>query len=264
MDTASAGGPWSSETGWADTGGGISPNKFAIPSWQVAAAATCSKCSQTERNGPDVSANANYSFYVCADQTKCSANEYGGTSFAAPMWAAYIALANEQSVSQGGKTLGFLDPLIYPIGLGSSYDANFHDITSGGNSNGSTVGYDLSTGWGSPNGNALINTLVPPVVGSFTLSAKPTSITVAPGGKGSSVITATPSNGFNSSIALSASGEPAGVQVKFLPSSIAGGSGTARIAFLANKSAKAGTYTITVTGVGGGVTQTTTISLTIS
>ena len=50
--------------------------------------------STTFRNAPDVSANANFTFYVCADQTACTANEYGGTSFAAPMWAGYLALAN--------------------------------------------------------------------------------------------------------------------------------------------------------------------------
>ncbi len=50
--TASAGGAWSSETAWVDGGGGISPNKFTIPSWQTTAAAGCSACSKTLRNGP--------------------------------------------------------------------------------------------------------------------------------------------------------------------------------------------------------------------
>src|SRR5208337_2304890 len=91
LTTASAGGAWKSETGWTDSGGGHSPDSIAIPSWQTAAATTCSGaglgCSTTLRNGPDVSANANFTFYVCADQTTCTANDYGGTSFAAPMWA---------------------------------------------------------------------------------------------------------------------------------------------------------------------------------
>ena len=43
--------------------------------------------STTLRNGPDVSANANFTFYTCANQTTCLANQFGGTSFAAPMWA---------------------------------------------------------------------------------------------------------------------------------------------------------------------------------
>ena len=59
------------------------------------------KGSTTYRNGPDVSANANFTFYVCADQTTCTANDYGGTSFAAPMWAGYIALVNQQLVANG-------------------------------------------------------------------------------------------------------------------------------------------------------------------
>ena len=159
LDTSGAGGPWSSETAWVDGGGGISPDKYAIPSWQTSAASGCSTCSKTYRNGPDVSANANFTFYVCADQTTCTANEYGGTSFAAPMWAGYLALANQQAVANGDHTLGFINPALYTIGSGSSYDTDFHDITSGSNGYSATTGYDLATGWGSPNGPALITAL---------------------------------------------------------------------------------------------------------
>ena len=108
------------------------------------------KGSTTLRNGPDVSANANFTFYVCADQTTCTANEYGGTSFAAPMWAGYMALANQQAAANGDSTLGFINPTIYSIGVGSSYGTDFHDITSGTSGSYSAVtGYDLVTGWGS-------------------------------------------------------------------------------------------------------------------
>src|SRR5689334_10071487 len=77
-------------------------------------------------------------------------------------WAGYLALVNQQSVSHGHATVGFLNPTIYSIGLGSSYGADFHDITSGSNGAYSAPrGYDLVTGWGSPNGVALINALAP-------------------------------------------------------------------------------------------------------
>ena len=89
------------------------------------------KGSTTLRNGPDVSANANFTFYTCADQKACLANEYGGTSFAAPMWAAYIALVNQQLASQGKSTIGFINPTIYAQNVTSVYDTDFHDITSG-------------------------------------------------------------------------------------------------------------------------------------
>ena len=154
LSTASAGGAWSSETAWADSGGGISPDKIAIPTWQSAAGVITStnKGSTTYRNGPDVAANANFTFYVCADQTTCTANEYGGTSFAAPMWAAFIALVNQQRVANGKSTIGFINPDIYSENLtAATYAADFHDITSGKSGSYSAVtGYDLVTGWGSP------------------------------------------------------------------------------------------------------------------
>ena len=159
LQTNSAGGLWSSETVWVDGGGGISPHRYAIPSWQKATASGCSSCSKSYRDGPDVSANANFTFYVCADQEACTANYYGGTSFAAPMWAGYLALVNQQAVANGNPTLGFINPSLYNIGAGSSYDTDFHDITSGSNGYSATTGYDLATGWGSPNGAGLINSL---------------------------------------------------------------------------------------------------------
>ena len=152
--TASAGGAWKSETAWVDSGGGISPDKILIPSWQKLSGVinASNKGSVTYRNGPDVSANANFTFYTCANQTTCLANSYGGTSFAAPMWAAYIALVNQQLVTNGKKTIGFLNPIIYPQNLTSAYSTEFHDITSGTSGSYTAVqGYDLVTGWGSPN-----------------------------------------------------------------------------------------------------------------
>jgi kumamolisin len=264
LETSAAAGPWASETGWSDTGGGISPDDFAIPSWQVTAAAGCAKCSQTYRNGPDVSGNSNFTFYVCADQEACTANEYGGTSFATPMWAGYLALANEQYEANGHSgTLGFINPAIYTIGEGANYDTDFHDITSGGNTLGSTVGYDLSTGWGSPNGNALVNALAGTVAQGFTLSASPAAVTVAQDTSGTSTITAAVTGGFDSAIALSASGQPAGVTVTFSPTSITG-AGTSTATFAVGASTTAGTYTITITGTSGSITQTTTVSLTVT
>ena len=161
--TASAGGAWKSETAWVDSGGGISPDKIKIPSWQQLSGVitTTNKGSKTYRNGPDVSANANFTFYTCADQEACLANEYGGTSFAAPMWAGFIALVNQELVAQGKKTIGFINPTIYADNVTSKYSTGFHDITSGKSGSYSAVtGYDLVTGWGSPKAG-LINELAP-------------------------------------------------------------------------------------------------------
>jgi len=159
LTTVSAGGAWASETAWVDSGGGISPDKIAIPSWQKLSGVinSSNKGSTTYRNGPDVSANANFTFYTCADQTACLANEYGGTSFAAPMWAGFISLVNQQA----GSPVGFINPTIYAQNITSSYSTDFYDITSGKSGSYSAVtGYDLVTGWGSPK-KGLINALAP-------------------------------------------------------------------------------------------------------
>jgi subtilase family serine protease len=267
--TASAGGAWESETAWVDSGGGISPDSIAIPSWQQLTGVinSTNRGSTTLRNGPDVSANANFTFYVCADQTTCTANEFGGTSFAAPMWAGYIALVNEQLAANGEPTIGFINPTIYSQSVTSSYGTEFHDITSGTSGSFSAVaGYDLVTGWGSPNGTGLINALAPTSSSpNFAISVAPGAVSVVQGGNGTSTITTAVSGGFNSAIALTASGQPAGVTVSFSPTSIAApGSGSSTMTMAVASTTATGTYTITVTGTGGSTTHTATVSLTVT
>jgi subtilase family serine protease len=267
LETSSAAGPWKSETAWSDSGGGISPDKIAIPSWQQISGVinSSNKGSTTYRNGPDVSANANFTFYVCADQTTCTANEYGGTSFATPMWAAYIALVNQQLAADGKSAIGYLNPVIYPENVTSVYDSDFHDITSGTSGSYSAVtGYDLVTGWGSPNSN-----LIAELTGSsssspsFSVSASPTSLSVAAGSSGSSTISTAVSGGFDSAVTLSASGQPSGVTVTFSPTSITG-AGSSTATFAVASTVAAGTYGITITGTSGSTTASTVVSLTVT
>jgi len=265
LTTSGAGGPWASESAWSNGGGGISPNKFAIPSWQTSAASGCSSCSKTYRNAPDVSANANYTFYVCADQTTCTENSYGGTSFAAPMWAGYLALVNQQAVTNNGKTVGFINPNLYTIYSGSSYNSDFHDVTSGSNGFSATTGYDLATGLGSPNGSGLITALAGSGGGggSFSLSASPSSVSVVQGNSGTSTISSSVTGGFSGTISLSASGQPSGVTVGFSPSSITG-AGSSTMTMTVGSSTATGTYMITVTGTSGSTSASTTVSLTVT
>jgi subtilase family serine protease len=268
LSTTGPNGSWLSETAWSDSGGGISPDKIAIPSWQQLSGVinSSNKGSTTYRNGPDVSANANFTYYVCADQTTCTANEYGGTSFAAPLWAAYMALVNEQAAANSSPTLGFINPAVYSFGVGSGYAADFHDITSGTSGSYSAVaGYDLVTGWGSPNAGLLNALLALPASPNFTLSASPTSVSVMQGSNGPSTVSTTVSGGFSSAIALSASGLPTGVTVAFSPTSIASpGAGTSTVTITVASTAAVGTHTITITGTGGGTTHTATVSLTVT
>jgi subtilase family serine protease len=161
LTTEGAGGPWKSETGWSGSAGMPSKNDIPIPSYQQLAGVIDSSNhgSTTLRNIPDVAAEANTNQYSCYDGS-CS-NGNGGTSYAAPQWAGFTAMVNQQSVANGGATVGFLNPVLYRLGVGSSYDSDFHDIVSGSNGKYSAVaGYDLVTGWGSFIGPSLIDALI--------------------------------------------------------------------------------------------------------
>ncbi len=160
LTTNGAGGSWLSETGWNGSAGMPSKNKVPIPNYQKRAGVinALNMGSKTLRNIPDVAAEANTNQYSCFDGG-CYGNN-GGTSYAAPQWAGLTAMANQQAVAGGASTLGFLNPALYLIGTGSAFDADFHDITSGSNGKFTAVtGYDLVTGWGSPNAVNLINSL---------------------------------------------------------------------------------------------------------
>src|SRR5208282_5376627 len=138
--TTGPGGPWQSETVWSwftqgtgtDAGsGGISTN-YAIPPWQMGISMTSNMGSTTFRNLPDVALTADNIFIVADNGTQ---EPVGGTSAATPLWAAFMALVNEQSFISGKRPLGFLNPLVYGIGKGPLYGSTFHDITTGNNTN---------------------------------------------------------------------------------------------------------------------------------
>ncbi|HEX3819772.1 MAG TPA: S53 family peptidase [Candidatus Sulfotelmatobacter sp.] len=162
LTAKTAGGGWQSETGWVHSAGMVSKNGVAIPSYQLLAGVitATNHGSKTLRNIPDVSSESNASQYICSDGS-CR-NFGGGTSYAAPLWASLIAMANQQAASRGDANIGFLNPIIYDIGTGSTFGSNIHDITSGNNGGFNAVGgFDLVTGWGSPQGVNLINALAP-------------------------------------------------------------------------------------------------------
>ncbi len=100
---------------------------------------------------------------------------------------------------------------------------------------------------------------------NFTLSASPTSLSIAQGNQGTSTLTTTVSGGFSNAISLSASGMPTGTTVSFNPSSIAApGAGTSTMTMTVASTTATGTYPITVTGTGGGLQQTATVTLTVT
>ncbi len=185
---------YASETVWnggflGGAGGGGISQFWKTPSWQTGPGVQNSY-SNGMRETPDVSLDADpatgYPVY-CTAGSSCTSSggilgggasgwiTVGGTSAAAPMWAAMIALANEQAAKVGKKPLGFLNPAIYKVAASSRYATDFHDITPPSNSslpsnndltgfNGGaypvTQGYDMATGWGSFDATTLAADLV--------------------------------------------------------------------------------------------------------
>jgi subtilase family serine protease len=158
--TKTAGGLWSAETGWSGSAGGPSLDKtIKIEAYQKPFVTAANGGSTTLRNVPDIAANADTDMEICADG-KCSGSN-GGTSFASPMWAGFIALANQQALDSGKPVLGFINPMIYKIAGGTGYPSIFHDETKGKSGIYScTLSYDLVTGLGSPHGANTIKALI--------------------------------------------------------------------------------------------------------
>jgi streptogramin lyase len=206
--------------------------------------------------------------YNCTMGT-CEGLAWGGTSFAAPRWAGFAALMNQQAADAGNLPVGFINPAIYSIGTGSSYAADFHDTASGNNDCCglplyylAVEGYDLVTGWGSPNGQNLIDALAGAPATGFTLtnSALTASLSINQGSSGTAVITVNDQGGFTGSVSLAVSGLPSGVSASFSPSSTTGSS---TLYLTAASSAIPGTVYVTITGTSGAATASTTFALTI-
>jgi len=192
---------WSyTDNGYWGSGGGIS-TYYTIPSWQQGVNMSTNGGSTTMRNIPDVALTAD-NIWVVFDQGQEGA--FGGTSCAAPLWAGFTALVNQQATNSGRASVGFLNPTLYALGEGPGYASFFHDVTKGNNtwSNSPTEffavpGYDLCTGWGTPGGTNLIDILAPPAPAAFLVPVAE----VVFGGNGNGVVDVNECNEFNVTLA---------------------------------------------------------------
>src|SRR6266536_731692 len=89
-------------------------------------------------------------------------------------------------------------------------------------------------------------------VPGFTLAVSPTSISLAPGGKGRVTVTTAGVAGFNSLVSFSVSRLPAGITGSWTATRVAApGSGTVTLNLARGSNAKVANYTITITAAGG-------------
>jgi hypothetical protein len=156
-----------------------------------------------------------------------------------------------------GVTVKFSSASIQAPGAGTSTLTATIPVTMPGGTYAVTV---MATGGGAIKTALLaLNVLPPP---SFSLALSPTSITAVPGGYGTTTATTIRTISFNSAISVKVTGMPAGVTAS-TGTINAPGSGISTLGITVGSSASAGTYPLTVTATGGGVTKTATLTLSI-
>ncbi len=239
-----------SETAWSGAGSGCSAYE-SKPSWQKDTG--CVK-----RTVADVSAVADPNTGVAVYDTYGYGGwiEVGGTSVASPIIASTYALA--------GTPLNGTYPGSYPY----ANPGALNDVTSG--SNGSCrglylctagLGYDGPTGLGTPNGTAAFSR--PGSANDFSISASPSSLTIAQGGSSTSTIGTAVASGSAQAATLTASVSPTGPTASLSPASVTVG-GSSTLTVTVGSSVAAGTYTVAVTGTEGAAIHSTTVAVTVT
>jgi uncharacterized membrane protein len=233
-------------SGWAGAGG----TSFGAPIWAGIQALINQKTGARQGNPDPVLYQLAATEYGSSGSSSCNSSLGNGASSSCIFY---------------DVTLGDMD--VNCNGSFNCYDpSGSNGVLSTSNSSyapayGTTTGWDFATGIGTVNAANLVNNWPSGPAPNFTLSASPSSLTITQGTAGTSTITVTPSNGFNSSVTLSASGLPGGVTAAFSPNPT---TGTSTLTLTASSTATTGTATVTVTGTSGSLTHTTSVSLTVN
>ncbi|HLH56131.1 MAG TPA: S53 family peptidase, partial [Verrucomicrobiae bacterium] len=259
LTTSGPGGRWISETAWGGSGGGVSA-RWGIPSWQSGISMQANQGSTAFRNIPDVSMLADTVIYWVFKNG--STGTVGGTSAAAPLWAGFTALMNQEAAARGQRPVGFLNPAVYNLGKGpaASYRAAFHDISTGSNQRYPAVsGYDLCTGWGSPTGSNTFNALIGTGTNDFSFYTSPGPQPVVAGGVAVTTLSVLPLNGFAGNVSFAVSGMPAGVTATLNPPT----GMTSVLTLTTSNTAAPGTFNLTVTATSGGLAHSMALTLVV-
>jgi subtilase family serine protease len=151
------------ETAWSEGGGGLSQYESA-PDYQLF---NIPANSTNSRGVPDVAydADPNTGFALYTTLPQVGWFEFGGTSAAAPQWAALMAIGNSLRVAAGKLPLSGANSALYSVATPKEkYEHNYYDITTGSNGSCGAVctaasGYDYVTGLGSPKAPNIAYTL---------------------------------------------------------------------------------------------------------
>ena len=224
------------ETAWSSGGGGVSTIETQ-PTYQKG---VTDSYSLSKRATPDVSYNADPSTgFLVYDSYGYNGGRgwfaVGGTSAGAPQWAAIDTFGNTATNTN--------------FYANYQYGTTFSDIVGGSNGYSAVSGYDLATGIGTPIG---VN-FAAPRTPDFSISASQ-PITINAGSTGTSTITITFLNGFNSPVTLSVTSAPNGWTTGFDTTPLLT-SGTSTLTITVPTPTATGTYPVTVTGSYGTTTS---------
>src|SRR6266699_896792 len=150
------------------SGGGFSIF-FSTPSYQMTLPNSVQNQLNNRRGVPDVAGDADPSTGLAFYTSDGGCTLAGGTSASAPLWAAFMAIANQMA----GHPLGFINSALYKLAASSAYTQDFHDITIGNNSvnrDGVQVqGYPAVPGWDPVTGlgKLVLDKLLPDLIASM-------------------------------------------------------------------------------------------------
>ncbi|WP_188564750.1 S53 family peptidase [Undibacterium terreum] len=206
-----------SETGWVNTGGGISAYT-AAPAYQNSTVPGMGSVSK--RNVADVSFNADpntgqYLAVISSGSSTVSWLSAGGTSLSTPQWAGLIAIANANRALNAKAALGAPHAVLYSqiASVPGTYASVFADVTKGSDGTCSACtaksGYDILTGLGTPNVSSLLNSLS----GATVTAAAPVVVPASISGQAGTALSFTVSVTAPNSVTYSLSGAPSGMAI---------------------------------------------------
>lgn len=161
-----------------------------------------------------------------------------------------IPVGTALSSAQLDATASVPGTFVYSPGAGTVLTAGSHTLTV-------TFTPTDAADYQTATASVVLTVTAPP---SFTLSASPSALTVARKQSGSTTITVSGKNGFNSSVTLYIGGLPKGVTASFSPNATTGSS---VLTFAARPNARTGTFSVTVEGDSGSLSSILPISLTV-
>lgn len=254
-------------SGLLATGGGVS-SLYAKPVWQTGIGVP----GDGKRDIPDVSLSAatHVGYLVVQGHTVFNSGleAVGGTSASTPTFASIMALVLQKT----GAAQGNANPVFYSMAV-NQFNGGigiYHDVSIGDNGVpgvpgfSAQLGYDLASGWGSPDVSNLVNfwnnNAGQP---SFSINTSPTSQIVAQNASTTFSFTVVPANGYTGTVAFNVTGLPVGATASFAPTSITT-SGTTVLTVTTAATTPLGSYPLTVTGSDGTVGHNSTITLNVA